>query len=148
MSIFATKWLAARWHRAGYTTINPKAMTNADLVRSEDGTPTVFDLRIGGWSWSLVLEPERMELSQAIQEFILQTGKPWLVAVDLSEHRYYSWKTDYKLAGTAEVVSPEWAEQCPWDAVDMDAPCPCGLGLVPFADCCHTTWVHTTVSVC
>jgi len=131
--LFATKWLAA-----GDLKGNPKAMMFPELIVDPD-RPKVFDLLMGGWSWSLVLgNRHRGEVSQVIRNYYLSESEPWPIMVgDISWHRMF--KADDE--GPERMQFKHSMDRKIWDDIDLASLCPCGLGELDFAGCCMDRWV-------
>ncbi|GAA2911321.1 hypothetical protein Acy02nite_89930 [Actinoplanes cyaneus] len=138
--VVATKWMAGTDLQGA----NPKSIVIAELL-DRPGGAKIFDLFMGGWSWSIVISSAKNYL-KGMEEFTLRPNGSWrLMFGDLALHRYFA-KPDPaeeypEMAGMFKVHPDE-----DWSSFAPNAPCPCGLGSLDFGACCQRTWLAAALA--
>ena len=126
----AWKWLGAYIPGA-----NPRALLFPSLRRAHHGA-WILDLEMAGWQWTVALADGAKTLREMSEVMPLyRRGDSWLYTpvVDMTDNVRINHGQNWK-------VGPQTGDR--WSEVDLDGPCPCGLGERPFRSCCRWTWCY------
>lgn len=124
--------LATRWMSCEAPGANPRAMVVATL--KSDNRYVLFDLMLGGWSWTVVLRGQNY-VRRALPSFREQSflnESAWVISLG-------ELAISNAVVGGDQVLRRAGPAPKGWKTWPPASHCPCGTGLT-FAECCAYTW--------